>query len=341
MGPPETRPKKAKPLTSESLAAHDVGVSKQLGYEPKQLARYGIAKARNHQMAGHLAVLGTQGVLARGYSKLASKLYQCGSYLLFRHYMAHSETRLIQSYSCDVALLCPLCAIRRAAKHLRRYVERCELLAGAHDFYLVTLTVKNGPDLEERYRHLVSSWKRLNHRAKKGYGVYADASGSFGSVEFTKSEAGWHPHMHMIWAMPKGSDPVRYGKDSQLALDWLAATGDSFIVHAKRIEAAEGAPAVNGEVAAAANDPLIAALCETLKYALKFSDLSLTDNVYAFECLRGKRLTRSYGCFYGLEVPERLDDDELDGPFIDLIYRFMGSRGYILQAPGGNTTLTP
>lgn len=341
MGPPETRPEKAKPLTSESLAAQDVGVSKQLGYEPKQLGRYGTAKARNHQMAGHLVAVGADTVLGKSFRQLAAKLYLCGNYLRFRHYMAHSETRLIESRSCDVSLLCPLCAIRRGARMLRRYAERCQVLAPAHDFYLVTLTVKNGPDLDERYRHLLGSWKRLNARAKKGYGAFADASGAFGSIEFTKSAHGWHPHMHMIWAMPKGSTPVRYGKDSQLALDWLAATGDSYIVHAKRIEAAEGVPP-GGEVAAAANDPLIAALCETLKYAVKFSDLSLDDNLHAWGVLKGKRLTRSYGCFFGLEVPdEPLDDDELDGPYIDLLYRFMGARGYILQGPEVGTTLPP
>ncbi len=326
MRPPEISPEKAKPLTSSSLAATDVGVSGQQGYEPKQLGRYGTAKVRNHAMAGYL--------VTSGHRALSDKLYACGSYLRFRHYIAHSQTRLIESRSCDVSLLCPLCAIRRGARMLRRYAERCQLIAPGHDFYLVTLTVKNGPDLEERYHHLLRSWKRLNERAKKGYGAFADASGAFGAIEFTKRDDGWHPHLHMIWAMPKGANPVRYGRDSQLGLDWFAATGDSFIVHSKRIEAAS-------PDAAAANDPLIAALCETLKYAVKFSDLELADNLHAWQVLKGKRLTRSYGCFFGLEVPdEPLDDDQLDGPYIDLLYRFMGQRGYILQAPDVDRTLT-
>jgi hypothetical protein len=223
-------------------------------------------------------------LVSSGYPSVSDKLYQCGSYLRFRHYMAHSQTRLIESRSCDVSLLCPLCAIRRGARMLRRYAERCQLIAPAHDFYLVTLTVKNGENLEERYQHLLRSWNRLNERAKKGYGAFADASGAFGSIEFTKGQDGWHPHLHMIWAMPKGATPVRYGKDSQLGMDWLAATGDSYIVHAKRIEAAEGVPS-HGEVAAAANDPLISALCETLKYAVKFSDLDLADNLHAWQVL--------------------------------------------------------
>nr|CRY96508.1 hypothetical protein [uncultured prokaryote] len=284
-------------------------------------------------------------LVTSGYRAVSDKLYQCGSYLRFRHYMAHSQTRLIESRSCDVSLLCPLCAIRRGARMLRRYAERCQFIAPAHDFYLVTLTVKNGPDLEERYHHLLSSWKRVVKRAAKGYGAFADASGAFGAIEFTKGQDGWHPHLHMIWAMPKGATPVRYGRESQLGMDWLAATGDSFIVHAKRIEeaAGEGTRSREGSTAAdAANDPLISALCETLKYAVKFSDLDLADNLHAWQVLKGKRLTRSYGCFFGLEVPdEPLDDQELDGPYIDMLYRFMGARGYILQAPDAERTLTP
>jgi hypothetical protein len=323
MGPPETRPEKAKPLTSQSLAAEDAGVSEQPEGLPEKLRRYGTAKARNHEMAGYL--------VKESRRNLADKLYGCGSYLRFRHYLQHQQTRLIESRSCDVSLLCPLCAIRRGARTLRRYLERCQLIAPAHDFYLVTLTVKNGDDLAERYRHLLGSWKRIVKRAAKGHGAFADASGAFASIEFTKSEKGWHPHMHMVWAMPKGTPALRWGEGSQLALDWLAATGDSYIVHAERIEAVEGTRLREG-TEAAANDPLVSALCEVLKYALKFGDLSLADNYEAYLELKGKRLTRSYGCFFGLEVPnEKLDENPLDGPYLDWLFRYAGSAKYVLS----------
>lgn len=332
MGPPETTPEKAKPLTSTSLAATDVGVSEQPSGLTEKLRRYGTAKARNHEMAGFL--------VQQDRRNLADRLYGCGTYLRFRHYLSHQQTRLIESRSCDVSLLCPLCAIRRGARTLRRYLERCRVIAPAHDFYLVTLTVKNGPDLEERYRHLLGAWKRLVKRGAKGYGAFADASGAFTSIEFTKSEHGWHPHMHMLWAMPKGTPPLRWGEGSQLALDWLAATGDSYIVHAARIEDSGATGACAG--APEATEPLVAALCEVLKYAVKFGDLGLADNLHAFEILRGKRLTRSYGCFFGLEVPdEGLDEDPLDGPYLDWLFRYAGSARYALQGTSGNTTLAP
>ena len=331
--PTESPPRKAKPLTPESLAAQGEGVSGSSTGLGERLKRYGTAKARNHQMAGHL--------VKAHRPDLSKRLYDCGSYLRFRHYLDHQQTRLIESRSCDISLLCPLCAIRRGARLLKRYLERCAYLAPAHDFYLVTLTVKNGPDLAERYAHLLHSWKRLNQRAKKGYGAFADASGAFGSIEFTKSQEGWHPHMHMLWAMPKGTPPLRWGKDSQLGMDWAAATGDSFIVHAELVQADAAARRARSEERTPA-DPLVSALCEVLKYALKFSSLSLDDNLDAYWTLKGKRLTRAYGCFYGLEVPgELLDDAELDGPYLEWLFRYAGSSGYVLSSGADNATVQP
>lgn len=312
MHPPDRAPEKGKAHSPECLAAEGLGLSEQseLG---TRLKRYGTAKNRSHQMAGH--------ALASGSRDLSRRLYACGAYLRFRHYLAHQRTVLVESRSCDLSLLCPLCAIRRGGRLLRRYVERVEHLSGTHDFDAITLTVKNGDDLAERFAHLKSSFQRLRNRAKKGYGAFSEVSGALWSVELTKSGYGWHPHVHLIAARPKGSPPLRYGEGSQLAADWQLATGDSFIVHSQRIRAEE-------------DGGIVAALCETLKYALKFGDLDLADNFDAYWILRGKRLCASSGVFFGLELPdEPLDDDPLDGPFIELLFRYAGSRGYVFASP--------
>ena len=73
-----------------------------------------------------------------------------------------------------------------------------------------------------------------------------------------------------------------------------------------------------------------------------FSSLSLDDNLDAYWTLKGKRLTRAYGCFYGLEVPgELLDDAELDGPYLEWLFRYAGSSGYVLSSGAGNATVQP
>jgi hypothetical protein len=251
-------------------------------------------------------------------------MYDCAAWMIFHHYTDTNNTKLHRADSCKKHLLCPVCAIRRGAKTLRNYHERAMVLADQFDFYPMALTVKNGPDLWERYSHLKNAFKRLRQRAQKGYGVWSTVAGAVWSTEFTHSGEGWHPHLHLLIAVPKGSAPIRYGQGSQLALDWQSVTGDSFITHVGKNLADSG--------------DLAAGLCEVLKYALKFSDLSLVDNLHAYETLRGKRLIQSSGCFYGLELPEDDDLNEIpeDGPYIELFFNY-GASGYKLSRSTNGT----
>lgn len=303
MRPPD--PEKTNPPDPESLAAEGVGGGDQS--LERRLARMVPAKVRSRQMAGYLVKAKEE--------RLAHRLYQCGAHLHFREWVDHGKTTLHKGYFCQVPLLCPLCAIRRGAKLLRRYVERAAFLLRDHDAFMVTLTVKNGPDLWERFQHLRGAVRRLKDRGVKGYGAMSQARGFLGSFEFTKSEHGWHPHCHMVWFVPKGAR-IEGGPGSQLSADWHALTGDSFIVDSRPL-----------------HGDLVSAFCEVLKYALKFSSLDLADNLHAFRTVRGKRLMTSGGCMYGLELPEdaRLEDDPLDGPFIEIVYRWAGSQGYLLH----------
>lgn len=304
MGPPD--PRKTNPPDPESLAAEGLGGGDQS--VERRLARMVPAKARSRQMAGYLAQVQE--------SRLAAKLYECGGFLHFREWANHdNRVTLHRGYFCQVPLLCPVCAIRRGGKLLRTYVEKAEYLLRDHDAFMVTLTVKNGPDLWERWMHLRGGLRKLRERAKKGYGAMAAARGYVGAFEFTKGRDGWHPHLHMVWFVPKGAH-VAGGAGSALSEDWHAITGDSFIVDARPL-----------------HGDLVDAFCEVLKYALKFSTLDLADNLEAFRTLRGKRLMTSGGVMHGLELPEdaKLDDDPLDGPFIEMVFRWAGARGYLLQ----------
>lgn len=312
---PLTSPEKEKPLEPCEL-----GGNEELGVEAlsdigQKIKRYGTAKARNRQMAAFLLQSSTESSNDL-HRRLSVKLYDCASTMQWRHYTQTETTRLHRATSCKKHLLCPVCAIRRGAKTLRNYHERAMHLAGEFDFYPMALTVKNGPDLWERFLHLKNAFKRLRQRGQKGYGVWAGVSGAVWSTEFTFSPStGWHPHLHILLAVPKGSARIRYGEGSQLALDWLAVTGDSFITHV-------------GENLSSSGD-LAGGLCEVLKYALKFSDLDLANNLHAYHTLRGKRLIQSSGCFFGLELPEDddLNEEPDDGPYIDLFFKYT-STGY-------------
>lgn len=304
---PPPDPEKAKAHSPDSLAAEGLGLSEALTLG-QRLRRYGTGKGRSYTMAGHLVRVSESAADDR----IAQRLYQCAGLLRFRHWLAHGRTTLSGGYFCQLHLLCPFCALRRGAKLLRKYAEKAEVVAPGVDLWLVTLTVRNGHDLADRFQHLRRSHKRLWERARKGYGALAPSVGAVWSFELTKSGAGWHPHVHAIVAMPKGA-PLRWGEGSQLREDWHAVTGDSFIVHAAPI-------ARGGEV-----DGLL----EVLKYALKFADLPLDDNLAAWRLLRGKHLVQSSGVWRGVQEPDDLAEDPLDGPFVDLVFRWAGARGYV------------
>lgn len=94
---------------------------------------------------------------------------------------------------------------------------------------------------------------------------------------------------------------------AELAREWRDITGDSWVVEVHEIY----------------GDP-VEAFAEVFKYALKASDLELSDTWHAFGVLRGRRLIGSAGCFRGVEVPEELTDEPLEGlPFVELLFRHL------------------
>ena len=218
--------------------------------------------------------------------------------------------------TCRQQLLCPFCALRRAAKHVRAYWDKVATVKAENpelQLYFVTLTVKDGESLQERFNHLVKAerrYKQLRRDASKGrkFVEYAKAQGGVCSVEFKRGQNSglWHPHMHMIWLCSEAPDA------HQLSREWEALTGDSFIVDVRPMY---------GE---------IDGFLETFKYALKFSDLELSDNLHAYKTLKGKRLINSFGVLRGVEVPEELTDDDLedDLPYMLMLYTYRKGSGY-------------
>ena len=273
----------------------------------ERIARYGQAHTRTVQMLDHL-----ESDESEEATKTAARLASCGNYLHFREYFTVGKVRLHNATFCKQHLVCPLCAIRRGAKALGAYLTRWEVIRAERPElkpYLLTLTVKNGDDLEERQAHLTDSIKLLMQRRRyfnagtRGapYTELCKALGAVYTLELTNKGNGWHPHCHMI--VLAASEPSQ----EALSIEWHKITGDSFIVDCRPIT---GDPAEG--------------FMEVFKYAVKFSDLDLADNWHAAQILKGKRLLNSFGLFRGVQVPESLLDEPLDGlPFWDRFYRFI------------------
>lgn len=304
-------PEKENPLRIDSLVGEIQQGADDANGLPSRLNRYSVAHHRALKMSDYAR--------EQGQVKLALNLTNCGHYLLFRHFYQADKMRLHAAQFCNKHLLCPLCAIRRGAKQVQAYLARLQILRDLHPgskLSLVTLTVKNGDDLAERFKHLTQSFRRMQQARRSylnGKGPYVELArfeGAVGSYEFKrgKNSGGWHPHVHIV-VMHR--EPINAHK---LSTDWLKYTGDSYIVDVTPFSSEE--------------DP-VSGFLEVFKYALKFSDLPLADNWHGFETLSGKRLVFSFGTFWGVEVPESLLDEDLeDEPYVDLLYRFGKGSGY-------------
>jgi hypothetical protein len=306
-GPP-SEPTKEK---ADSLAG-EIGFD---GIEalPKRVERYGNAKQSALDTAKYIGTL-------PGRQRLADTVANCGDYLVFRHYYTVDQVRLHGASLCRKHLLCPLCAIRRGAKALAAYLARWECIRVEKPLlrpFLVTLTVKDGPDLEERFNHLHccqhALWKRKHRRRGCALDGIEGAVWSY-EIKRGKGSGVWHPHLHMIALAEVQPDAF------ELAREWKEITGDSFIVDVRPIEGDQ-----------------VEGFMEVFKYAVKFSDQPVEDTWHAYETLAGRRLIASSGAFRGVVVPESLlDDPEGLGelPYVTLFYRYLRGKGYSLGVSG-------
>lgn len=300
------RPKE-NPQIDDRLAAESSLGGDDAAALPGRLDRYSKAHHRAVEMANYAR--------ERGEVKLAGDLFGCGSYLLFREYHTVGKVRLHAMHSCKKHLLCPLCAIRRGAKMVGAYYDRLQVILAEKPNlkpYLVTLTVKDGEDLRERFRHLHGSVQRL-HKTRTGRGQYSEAckaSGAVWSYEFKrgKNSGLWHPHTHAIWLCETPPD------QAALRLQWKKITGDSHMCDVRPFHD---------------DRDVLGGFLEVFKYAVKFSDLPMEDNWDGWKALAGKRLVASFGCFRGVDVPVELTDEQLDDlPYVEALYRFVYGAGY-------------
>lgn len=288
-----------------------------------RIARYGTAKTRSVDMYRYI-----EGVVRHEIEELrlpwldsiSCAIRDCGSYLVFKDYYTVGEVRLSGASFCRRHLICPFCAIRRGSKLVKSYDEKYKNIVRDRSnpqLELVTLTVKNGDNLIERFTHLVESYRKLISKRKKGIqrgtggGEFVKISGGVYSIEFTNRGNGWHPHIHILALM----NPGQQISQSALSEEWQKNTQDSYIVDSRPVD-----------------DP-INGFMEVFKYALKFSDLSLEQNWQAFDSLFGRRLVGAFGDFYGVSIDDDYLDESLDDlPYLERFFNYAGNGSYLLRA---------
>lgn len=235
----------------------------------------------------------------------------CGSWLHFREWYQSGDTRLMNANFCKRHLLCQACAVRRAGKMNEAYLPKVEQVSEAHGSRLipamVTLTVKNGPNLEERVDHLKKAWSKMIAARRRFMSnperhpsvEWAKTVGSLRALEVTRSKSGeWHPHLHVFVLLS------RYIQQRKLSEEWEAWTGDSKVVGVTKCKKG-----------------ISSGLREVLKYSCKFSSMSPADTYHVHSTLRGSRLIDPQGVLRGVQIPD-IDSDDiegLEGPYRDFI----------------------
>lgn len=313
--PPEEKKEPEENLRQESNSS---GIENL----PSKLQRYSIARVRALEMEAYLRTIChdlNHSVKDQQLAhKAASKLCNCGEWIALRHYWKVDQVRLMAGEFCQQTKLCPFCALRRGARNMSEYLKRYEFLMAENPHlkaFLVTLTVKNGPNLLERMNHLRTCYRRLingRRQTKSGNGwgrnPFAGVYAGVASFEVTNSGKGWHPHVHTIVLAEHQPD------QASLSDYWRRTSGDSYICDVRPLD----------------QDKAVAGFCEVFKYSMKFQGMALSDNWRAHLDLKGFRLLMGFGEFYGVKLPKHLTDDPLeDQPYVDMFFRYLaGSQSY-------------
>lgn len=311
---------KEKPLEVEGLAADTSKGSDDADKLSARLHRYSTAKKRaleNLEELDH--TVPSDAVQGVAIANAVKRLKSCGNYLEFHHYYTIGTVKLAKARFCTQPLICPFCAIRRASKTLDLYLQRFHQIMKENPTWklsMITLTVKNGPDLGERFEHLHKAVQRVFSRRrdwlKKGWGQteWRKVHGWVGTYEVTEKGNGYHPHAHIMVLHTSSFDY------KAMQAEWKEITGDSHVLN------------VTGAMHPEEPEK---DFMEVFKYQVKFTDLTPAQNIEAWLTLRGSRMLFSGGAFRGVKVPETLLDEPLEGlPYIQLIYKYMASSGYSL-----------
>lgn len=156
-------------------------------------------------------------------------------------------------------------------KHMRECAAQKSVRDAGYRVRMITLTVKNGPDLGERVKHLEHSFKKLKQRAIWKENV----QGGLRVLEVTKDKNGnWHPHYHLVVLS-------KWVGHSDLVDAWEKITKDSKVCDIREVKGDD-----------------IAVACELFKYTLKDVNLELADRDMVALLLKGKRLVVTLGSEY-------------------------------------------
>lgn len=199
------------------------------------------------------------------FNKYADRINGCSGILKF----GFGENKLVlkQAYFCRVRY-CPVCQWRRSLLWravMFQKLDEIKQTYPTHRWVFLTLTVRNCDvvDLKDTLKDMNASWQRLVQTKAFKSGV----AGFLRTTEVTRGKDGEmraHPHFHALLLVKPSYFSQNYIKQGEWVEMWRKALRADYL------------PSVNVKtVRALADNQLDKAICETLKYSVKPSDLAV------------------------------------------------------------------
>jgi len=250
--------------------------------------------------------------------RMLRKLDVCGDFLYLQEWLEHEGVVTLKNANfCKNHLLCGVCAIRRAAKSCSAYKAKIRQVIEEFSGLIpiaITLTIANEQDLKVGVLKLETAWKKMLKHARsvknksRGYEKckrieWNKVKGFVRAMEITNNGKGkgWHPHYH-IFVLAEN-----YFDFDSFREDWKGFTAGSWDIWIEEVKADSDNPEDL--------DGLDKALIHTLKYAVKFADMTPEYRTEIWAKLRSKPFIRPGGILTGVKV--ELTDDELTGKHLD------------------------
>jgi hypothetical protein len=237
--------------------------------------------------------------LARGLheGELADKLERCHSRLSVLTCGRHIA-RIIPNFTCEFRL-CPDCGRRRSRKLQNKYLPAMRGFMLHHKVTPVHLVLTQTHRKENRKQSAKRIKDSLTRLQRRGFWKEYFKGGTW-SLEFTKDKNGLHhTHLHIIGFRRKFFDI------ELLRGEWLAATGDSHVLHLKQIQ------------------DIAAGLREVVKYVSKPLDIRRfgADDLKEFLGLKNMRMFGTFGEFRDFCKDFEPSDNDADGSDLESFSR--------------------
>ena len=253
-----------------------------------------------------------------GYDRYAERIGQCSEWLMYAlksNDEGDIKLKLRDARFCRVRH-CLVCQWRRSLMWRARFFKALPEIQQKYPtarWIFVTLTVKNCElsELKKTLTWMNAAWKRLTERK-----VFP-ALGFVKSTEVTRGADGTaHPHFHCLMLVPAGYFSKGYIPQAEWVALWQSCLKVDYtpIVDVRVVKGKKGTLNATGD---ASNAAMMKAVCETLKYSVKPTDL-LADPEWLGELTKQLQKTRAIsigGClkeFFSEDEPEDLIDGDIE-----------------------------